>query len=442
MSRTKKKQSSLGVFVIVFAVTSAAAQESVRQALAAEPAPKASIVWPDVAPPDCPFPKSEESRGVEFTGRHARYANADTWYPSWASDGHMYSGFTDGEVQGVISLSGGPAQPQDPAWVTGNARIEGDDPLNLKIVALGTHQSLAWPYGGRYPCGSLVFNGVWYYGTYCLDWHKDPWDTLGPFVGFRMSRDGGKTWTETPCTPENPLFGEAVKVFPPGAPTLTPTSPILSTHGIEKVKMGSPHVVDFGQNMRHSPDGKMYLLGHGATRPEAACHWISGDQVYLARVTPSPENINDIRKYEFFASHDGNGEPIWVEDFSKIKPLLEWNDRLGCVTATWNPGLKRFLLCVTDGGTSGTGAFDTMILESEKITGPWRRVVRMEKFGTQAYFVNIPSKFISGDGRTMWLCYAANYTGQAANPPGSGYSMCLQEIRLLPADATNKTSPR
>ena len=33
----------------------------------------------------------------------------------------------------------------------------------------------------------------------------------------------------------------------------------------------------------------------------------------------------------------------------------------------------------------------------------------MKDFGEQAYFVNFPSKFISSDGRTLWLCYSANF---------------------------------
>jgi hypothetical protein len=63
----------------------------------------------------------------------------------------------------------------------------------------------------------------------------------------------------------------------------------------------------------------------------------------------------------------------------------------------------------------------------------------MHEFGEQAYFVNIPSKFISADGRTAWLCYAANFsngnrnwnTHHRALPPGGGYGMTLQEIKLL-----------
>jgi hypothetical protein len=339
----------------------------------------------------------------------------------------MYSPWTDGKVGDVSSSSGGPKA------TTGNATIVGDDPLNLKIIDVAVFPGDPTPYGGRYPCGSLVYDGVWYYGTYCLmDTDGDPgkglnWDVLGPFVGFRYSTDFGKTWHDAPHTPAHPLFGEPDK---PGG----------------KVKMGSPHFVDFGRNMQYSPDGKAYLVGHGAVDPdpkprEANLSWITGDQIYLARVTPSVQNMNDRAKYEFFAGHDVAGRPIWSHDFSRIKPLVDWNNNAGCVTMTYNAPLKKYLMAITDGGNT-ISKFNTYILESDQITGPWKLVVYMRHFGEQAYFVNIPSKFISSDGRTAWLCYAANFTNgylhtnYRSDPPGGGYGMTLQEIRLLaPSEA-------
>ena len=46
-------------------------------------------VWPSQPPSGCPFTRSKSIRGLAFTGRQASYTNADTWYPSWASDGAM-----------------------------------------------------------------------------------------------------------------------------------------------------------------------------------------------------------------------------------------------------------------------------------------------------------------------------------------------------------------
>jgi len=370
--------------------------------------------WDTPKPADCPFPASKVIIGLGFTGRHAEYTNADTWYPSWASDGSMYSPFTDGEVNGVRSGSFG-----DKA-TTGNARIVGDNPLDLKVTDQGVFVSSSLPYGGRYPCGSLVYNGVWYYGTYCLDNEKEPgynWGVMGPFVGFRYSTDYGKTWTQTPHTPSDPIFGE----------------PKIKDG---KVKFGSPHFVDFGKNMQYSPDGKAYLVGHGASDPDpnprpANLSWISGDQIYMARVTPSIENINDASKYEIFAGNDSKGKAVWTKDFARTKPILDWNNHCGCVTMTYNAPLKKYLMCITDGWPT-VKTMDTYILESDNITGPWKMVDYLAKFGTQAYFVNFPSKFISADGRTAWLCYSANFTRSTpSSPPGSRYAMCLQEVKLL-----------
>ena len=153
-------------------------------------------------------------------------------------------------------------------------------------------------------------------------------------------------------------------------------------------------------------------------------------------MTPSIENINDIKKYEFFAGHDAAGKPIWTGDFAKIKPLLDWNNNMGVATVTYDAPLKKYLMCVTDGWPT-CAKMHTYILEADAITGPWRLVTYMKDFGEQAYFVNIPSKFISADGRTLWLCYSANFAsdwnGQKLefNPPGGCYGLCLHEVRLL-----------
>ena len=58
-------------------------------------------------------------------------------------------------------------------------------------------------------------------------------------------------------------------------------------------------------------------------------------------------------------------------------------------------------------------------------------------FGEHAYFVNFPSKFISADGRKMYICYSGNFTSGwlgnklASNPPDSAYGIVLQEIEIL-----------
>ncbi len=399
------------------------------------PPPAKYFTWPSEPPPDCPLTRSPDFVEVGFTGRHAAYTGADTWYPSWAADDRLYSCFTDGRVGDVVAISGNGDRA-----VVGHAVIVGDDPLHLQVIDPGVIPGSALPYQGRYPSANLFLDGVWYIGTYALApsgrvEHEGVvynWPWLGPLVGFHVSRDGGKTWTPCPHSPANPLFGES---------------------GLEgrPVKIGAAHVVDFGRELEHSPDGKVYLVSHGASRgPEnrrfGYNSWITGDEIYLLCVSPGPESLNDPAAYEFYAGDDEDGRPIWSRDFSAIRPIVRWDDNMGCVTITYNAPLKKYLMCVTD-GTNTAGFFNSYLLEADRITGPYRMIKYWYHFGEQAYFLNVPSRFISADGRTMWLCYAANFAPNwndakiRSNPPGSRYGMCLQEMRLISPNEPREDSP-
>jgi hypothetical protein len=393
-------------------------------------------VWISQPPDDCPFTSSNDIRGIAFTGRYKVYsmAEADTWFTSWASDGNLYAQFADGKVNDIAV--GSVLEAGKKTITTGYAKLMGDDPMALQVISIGSHASSPLPYLGRYPTANLIHDGVWYYGTYSLEdvsGFCGNWCTEGPFVGFFISRDFGQTWNDPNLTPSRSLFGES------------------GLNG-SKVKIGSPHFIDFGKNMEHSPDGKAYLVAHGATRPEAHESWISGDAIYLARVTPTPENINDASKYEFFAGYGetgwvDNGWPKWSKKLSDIQPLFDWPDHTGCVTITYDAPLNKYLMCVTHGWPT-VGVFDTYILEADpgsivghkgrpNSTVPWKLVTYMRKFGEQAYFVHIPSKFISSDGRTAWLCYSNDFTGAVAHnmPPGG---LCFAEIKLLLGESPHK----
>jgi|ERR1035437_5874462 hypothetical protein len=75
-------------------ITSVANAQEARQSATLPVAEDSWMNWPSQPPKDCPFPASKTLAGIRFTGRHAEYANADTWYPSWASDGNLYSPYS------------------------------------------------------------------------------------------------------------------------------------------------------------------------------------------------------------------------------------------------------------------------------------------------------------------------------------------------------------
>ena len=405
------------LFLLSLAAGNLLLGEFAQSVIRLERKPWGPMLWPSNVPDDCPVEQSDDLVAVVFTGRSADYTYADTWYPSWASDGNLYSPYTDG-VSGVWAKS---RSNRAKAAVTGHAKIEGSDPLDLKITPLGVYPGSAEPYRGRYPSGSLVHDGTWYYGTYFLDQEPPGYNlgTLGSFVGFRISHNYGKSWIDCPHSGDGGIFGESGK-----------------DGGV--VKIGAPHFVDFGKNMEHSPDGKAYLVGHGAMpddpepRP-ANLSWISGDQIYLIRVDPSPETVNDRDSYEFFCGFDDTRQPVWCDNFERIQPIFEWNNHCGCVTITYNAALQKYIMCITDGWPT-LKFMDTYFLEADRMEGPWKMVAYLEHFGEQGYFVNIPTKFIGDDGRTCWLSYSGNFAtfnDLKVNPPGGRYGFILQEIQFL-----------
>ena len=80
----------------------------------------------------CEMAKSDNRPGTKHhlpvAGRHSDFRCGDTWYPSWASDGNLYSPWTDGTTDEVASDSRSGAGAK-----TGHAVMIGDDPLRHTI---------------------------------------------------------------------------------------------------------------------------------------------------------------------------------------------------------------------------------------------------------------------------------------------------------------------
>ncbi len=401
------------------------------------------------------MPQSRRFKGISFTGRQRDYretAAADTWYPSWASDGTLYSCWADGRVADAsgrkirvncqweapegwfrdlgMSISGDRITADlNKFGTTGNAVLTGDDAFDLKIISLEPFRRESLRYEGYYPCANLYYRGDWYYGGYyCHRWlnhHNVPITyELGGFGGFRISRDQGKTWQDSPHDDLRPLFPETGRC----------------SSGIP-IKLGSPHFVDLGRELEHSPEGYAYLAGHGAYDSEGVSNWSSGDAASIARVRPSPDTINDPNAYEYFAGHDASGMPIWSKDFSRIAPIITWPGGAGCVNITYHPYLKKFLgfLCV--GWFDGdSGSYDTWIVESDELTGPWNSIARLKGMGGgQPYFVCMPGKFIQPHSNKITLFYSANWRKERpgvsswvdSQGPSGTYSLCVAEFDLI-----------
>ena len=303
-------------------------------------------------PKECRLPLSKDFGGISFTGRYATYTNADTWYIISSTDGKLYSCYTDGSVNGEGAFSPKPR----------GAKIDGTDPLNLQVNAIGKliehngNDKIANRFG-RYPSAQLMYNDIWYYGTYLLEQNDRSlyvpnfdWPILQPFVGFRVSDNFGESWYDQ-TTPEDPLLENYHDKW-------------INAHGVEfnpyEVMIGAPHFVDFGQNLKYAPTDEKtgrkwaYMVAHGADAKSELAHnsWVSGDNIYLLRIL-MPEGRNKEENFRYinnpanwqYLSRNGTYR-AWNRDnleevYSHIRPIVDATGFMGNVGLTYNAPLRQ-----------------------------------------------------------------------------------------------------
>jgi hypothetical protein len=311
----------------------------------------------------------------------------------------------------------------------------------------------------RYGCATLVKDGVWYYGL------EDGWNSssdfgVGRFWGFFTSRDFDRR-VGSLCDvvdkrfwrlKENPYWTDPARqevhyhsrTNQPGKYPIYPDGQVPAGAGgffgeaRNANRIRNPHFVDFGKNGEWNRDGFVYMTCHGsegAKPPE----WANGDSIYLLRCQARYDEIISPSGWEFYAGQAGNGRDRWTRKATEAKPILTWADKLGHAYVVYNKPLQRYILAVSPLSVKDNefgkpaklyAAEGCLLLEAEKLTGPWRVFQFLGGFGPNAYAMSIPSKFISADGRRAWLLYSAGWGAETLppNPEGSAYAACWQEI--------------
>ena len=137
--------------------------------------------------------------------------------------------------------------------------------------------------------------------------------------------------------------------------------------------------------------------------------------IYLARVRQR-NLLGNKSDYEFFRGLDRNGDPLWGTVAEK-RPVFEDSNGVGwCMSASYNPYLKRVVLC-TEHGVSSQGTLG--IFDAPSPWGPWTTVKYYEPslpFGASrkgstlpwrnnVFFAAFATKWLDGDSFTL------NFTG-------------------------------
>ncbi|MFQ6049018.1 MAG: DUF4185 domain-containing protein [Phycisphaerae bacterium] len=284
---------------------------------------------------------------------------SDNWPITWADDDQLYTAYGDGWG----------FEPHTPHKLSqGFARITGtpDDFAGFNIRSPSGERTGDGPKGPK-ASGMLMVDGVLYL------WVRN---TSNATLAF--SADHARTWT----------WGFRFTT-----------------------SFGCPTFLNFGRNYCGARDEFVYVYSQDG--PSA---YESYDHVVLARVPK--ERITDRSAYQFFKGLDEAGRPVWTADIDQRAPVFSFPGHCHRLDVVYHPLLKRYLMCLAFNHAGAWGIFD-----APEPWGPWTTAFYTDDWhlgGTHGY--RLPSKWISKDGKTMYLVFSGR---------GRYDAFCLRQCSLV-----------
>ena len=315
----------------------------------------------------------------------------DSWTPTWAPDGNLYTAFGDCQPEGVPRKIG-----------MGFGRLSGDAAFGVSFTALPTGDPVDWDDAAagagveavgdssesEKPAGMLHADGrLWYWirnigsaGTGVRLKFSDNYDAITP----------GFTWAEW-SLPD----------------------------------IGYASFVQYGQAYAGGPADYVYAvipLSSSATGSvsNSAYDLVPG----FSLIRGSRTDLTLQASWEYFCGSASS--PAWCSSATVATPIVlqpegRFTPRAGM---SWNPGLGRFMLSLVYDPTPDTPNEGTrfygglMVLVSPEPWGPWQTVFSSENLtwpggsstpdcGSTAWGsgerADIPTKYLSTDGKTFFL---------------------------------------
>ncbi len=295
-----------------------------------------------------PYPPSEVIEKVSFSPVFSivwKAIGSDNWPITWADDGNLYTSYGDGW---------GFEPRTEKKLSQGFAKIvgPGNKFAGINIRSDSGERTGDGPSGAK-ASGMLMVEGVLYMwvrntGNSTLSWSADHARTWQ--WGFRFT-----------------------------------------------TSFGCPTFLNFGRNYEGARDGYVYVYSQDG--PSA---YESYDRVVMARVPK--ERIKSRAAYEFFKQLDSSGKPVWTSDIAERGAVFTHTGRCQRMDVVYSPGIKRYLMAQGFNHEGGWGIF-----ESPQPWGPWSTAFYTEAWdcgGTHGY--RLPSKWISDDGKTMYLLFSGS----------------------------------
>lgn len=375
--------------------------------------------------------------------------HGDNWCMTWAADGDVYTSMCDGygwldkdgkkpnwQNNQIIRLSGVPGTSTFRAAPLAGApdySRSGQSDI-IRIDPLPAGDSLQ-DFPGKNPLARLTW--TWYaYGIVSID------GNLYQFISHTAEKIGGFGWFDGVQLIWRPKGAVRWQRWN-GTDAHDKDRWLVGSGGNQLLFHNEPDyafafisVVQFGQDYRENKDGYVYLYSPEGRR--------KAHHLNLARVRK--EHLLERTKWEYFVRHTNNGGADWVAgDISQRGDAHlfpgGWGFYSWLPSVIWNEKLGLFIMACAGTQRPGTGdPLETYMhhepaclkfLWARNPWGPWHQFYCDEVWygdhkDNRTYLPQISPKWISPDGKSMYLVYS-----DAGYSYGKNYRWNCQRFTLL-----------
>jgi hypothetical protein len=346
------------------------------------------------------YPRSSFIINVDFDRFRLHKGDGDMWPITWAADGNLYAGAGDntGSPMNFWQIIDHP-EPYY-AWNM-HLRIVHSLPIDPKIYCQRPH---VHSEKGVKPAGLISIDSTMYFAVELHNYGEDSnFNRQRNISSWIITTDDfGQTWNK-----------EATQIdFFTG-------------------RLSSPHFLQFGKDYNGARDEFVYT--YFPTAEDGNSYWCNGDFLLLGRV--HKDHILNRTHWEFYSGLDPQGAPIWNKNDDLAAPVFNYPLMTGENHVVYNAGIKRYIMgnySFIDGAGNPRPYHQSWpesslrsqltLFEAPEPWGPWTLFHQDDDWGTYGdYQPNFPTKWISEDGKTMWMVSSGSY---------DDYNFTVQKLTL------------
>ncbi len=186
---------------------------------------------------------------------------------------------------------------------------------------------------------------------------------------------------------------------------------------------GCPEFVQFGPNYAGARDKYVYIVSQANNDS-----YDYSPDIVMIRVPK--DRVADRSAYRFFSGLDAKGRPVWSVGVGERKPIFTDPQGTQRISLTYNKAIKRYILTSSHRVGSGAHNGSLGVFDAPEPWGPWTTVYFDDRWsGTnRTYHHKFPTKFMSADGKVMWLLYSGL--------GGNNYAVIVKKATLELATGT------